>query len=101
MACQTEESEMKTLDPKSSRRCRALLLAVGMTAILGMSGCGLVQPMERSSFAEVLQGCRFKANGNSAARRTPLPATYPRVATCLQRAGWHADGTRLEPKDPP
>jgi len=73
---------------------RVVLLIAVVTGMAALSGCSAFRSSQPNSYTEALQVCRFKANGNHP-RRTPLPATNPRVESCLARAGWSPDGTRL------
>lgn len=73
------------------------MMALVVAAHFGLTGCSTTGEgiKEADSYTEALRVCRFKANGNRAAKRN-LPAEYPRVASCLTRAGWDTDGKRLD-----
>jgi hypothetical protein len=78
-------------------RTLTVMMALVMAAHFGLTGCSTTGEGAKAadSYAEALRVCRFKANGNRAARRNSLPAENPRVASCLTRAGWDTNGKRL------
>jgi hypothetical protein len=72
-----------------------LMMIAGAMVMCAMAGCSTLNSLERDPYGEALQTCRFKANGNQVGNRTPLPAANPRISSCLKRAGWNPDGTRI------
>lgn len=70
---------------------RQIIAILGVVQVLGaLTACATPR---FETFPEALYSCRMM-QPNRVLRKASLPATDPRIATCLERHGWSTDGRR-------
>jgi len=77
-----------------NRTCVLFALLLSGCVIDPVSDDGTPAPGQPPNFQQALRTCRLQQPGRLN-RRVHVPPTHPRVAACLQRYGWQADGAPL------
>ncbi len=82
---------MKDADDRRRRTAAALLLAMPLL----LTACATAPAPRSVAYADARAACEFMRGGRPGTERRSAEGggASARIAACLQRRGWHADGT--------